>query len=426
MAPKILNRVRETTATTGTGTWDLAGAVTTFNAFADEAATGEEVIYLAVDDPASPTKIEYGIGTLTVGSPNTLSRDTVLGGTNGTSKVSFTGTTTVICDLPKEILPLGDAFQYADAGGVADTYTVALPIAPPAYYKGMKVRCKIGAGDTNTGPSTLNVNGLGAVAIKLLDGASDPAAGEILETRVHSFVHDGTAWRLLDSVFQDRAAPVEAKTAGFTVGTSDRGKLFTCANASTLTAGLTAAATLGDSFYFMARNSGAGSLKLDPNGAETIDGVSSITFSPGQGALVVCSGAGFFTVGRGIAAGSQAEVAGASAAAVAVTPANIRYSPFTAVAWAHVAANGTILKGQGVTSIDHVTGRYQVTLAGTMADTNYVVIATCDTGGAGTPLIVGENPGGLTRSTTQFELSITGESALADAIFSFAVFGELA
>lgn len=97
MTAKFLNRVKETTDSTGTSTIDLNGAATGFRAFLDEANSGDSVYYLIVDDPANPTAYEYGIGTITAGTPDTLSRDTVEGSSNSGSKVSFlAGTKTVI------------------------------------------------------------------------------------------------------------------------------------------------------------------------------------------------------------------------------------------------------------------------------------------------------------------------------------------
>ncbi len=91
---KFADRVVETTQTTGTGTLDLDGAQTGFRAFSDELITGQTVYYAIEDDPKNPTEYEYGIGTWTSGSPNTLSRDTVEGSSNGGSKISLTGGTT--------------------------------------------------------------------------------------------------------------------------------------------------------------------------------------------------------------------------------------------------------------------------------------------------------------------------------------------
>jgi hypothetical protein len=96
MATKVGNRVKETSATTGTGTLDLAGAPTGFRGFGDEFTSGDSVYYVAVDDPDNPTEYEYGIGTFTSGTPDTLSRDTVEGSSNSGAKVSWTAGCTVV------------------------------------------------------------------------------------------------------------------------------------------------------------------------------------------------------------------------------------------------------------------------------------------------------------------------------------------
>jgi len=60
--------------------------------------------------------------------------------------------------------------NYATTTGSANTYAVTLSPAPAAITDGFKLRLKINA--TNTGASTLNVNGAGVVAI--LGGAAQP------------------------------------------------------------------------------------------------------------------------------------------------------------------------------------------------------------------------------------------------------------
>ena len=72
MAFVVKDRVKETTATTGTGTLTLAGALTGFDAFS-EIGDGNNTYYACTDG----TNFEVGIGTYTL-SGTTLSRDTVL------------------------------------------------------------------------------------------------------------------------------------------------------------------------------------------------------------------------------------------------------------------------------------------------------------------------------------------------------------
>lgn len=89
---------------------------------------------------------------------------------------------------------------------------------------------------------------------------------------------------------------VASKTAAYTVVAGDRGKLLDCTGTWTL--GLTAAATLGAGFAFAVRNSGAGTITIDPNSTELIDGETSIAIGPGDSCMVMCTGAAFVTVGR--------------------------------------------------------------------------------------------------------------------------------
>lgn len=90
--------VKETTATTGTGTLTLS-AVTNFPRFSQAFAVGDLVFYSLLSSAGEP--IESGIGT--VGASNTLARTrpmtTFSGGTydnSSPSAVSLSGTTTVI------------------------------------------------------------------------------------------------------------------------------------------------------------------------------------------------------------------------------------------------------------------------------------------------------------------------------------------
>jgi len=93
------NRAKETSTTTGTGTYSLAGAVTGYQTLVAAAAAHAggagpwRVEYLATDG----TDWESGIGTLTDDTTDTLSRDTILESSNSGSAVSWgTGTRTII------------------------------------------------------------------------------------------------------------------------------------------------------------------------------------------------------------------------------------------------------------------------------------------------------------------------------------------
>ena len=58
---------------------------------------------------------------------------------------------------------------------------------------------------------------------------------------------------------------------------------------------LTAAATLGAGFNVTIFNTGTGAITIDPNGAETIDGVATIILRTGEGTQIICDGTNWLT-----------------------------------------------------------------------------------------------------------------------------------
>lgn len=90
---------------------------------------------------------------------------------------------------------------------------------------------------------------------------------------------------------------VAAKSAAYTVVAADRGKLIDYTSGS-YTLGIGAAATLGAGFVFAYRNSGSGTITIDPNGSEQIDGATTLSVGPGESGFAVCTGTAWRTVGR--------------------------------------------------------------------------------------------------------------------------------
>ena len=76
MATLVLaDRIQETgTVSTGTGSVNLAGAVNGFKSFINGIGNGN-ITYYAIYDPITYAW-EVGVGTVTSGTPNTLSRTT--------------------------------------------------------------------------------------------------------------------------------------------------------------------------------------------------------------------------------------------------------------------------------------------------------------------------------------------------------------
>jgi len=96
----------------------------------------------------------------------------------------------------------------------------------------------------------------------------------------------------------NQSHPVTTTATGFTADSTYRAKTLVWTG-GVGTIALTAAATLGDDWFFMVRNNGTGLLTIDPNASELINGDSSLALQIGDSAFVVCSGGAFYTVGLG-------------------------------------------------------------------------------------------------------------------------------
>ena len=115
MAFVLNDRVKETSTTTGTGNFSLAGAETGFESFVSGVGNSNNTYYAISHDGTN--EWEVGIGTVTSGSPDTLSRDTIISSSNSDAAVNFTaGTKTVFCTLPATRTP--------SAGMTATTFVV--------------------------------------------------------------------------------------------------------------------------------------------------------------------------------------------------------------------------------------------------------------------------------------------------------------
>jgi hypothetical protein len=104
MAFALNDRVKETSTTTGTGTFDLAGAETGFESFVSGVGNGNQTYYAISNDGTN--EFEVGIGTVTDAATDTLSRDTIISSSNSDALVDFSaGTKTVFCTLPASRTP---------------------------------------------------------------------------------------------------------------------------------------------------------------------------------------------------------------------------------------------------------------------------------------------------------------------------------
>lgn len=91
---------------------------------------------------------------------------------------------------------------------------------------------------------------------------------------------------------------VTTLNANYTIGDADRSEAFLWAGgAGTLT--LPSALAVGNDWFCHIRNSGTGAITLAPTASQLINGATSLAFNPGDSAIVICDGSGFFTIGFG-------------------------------------------------------------------------------------------------------------------------------
>ena len=98
--------------------------------------------------------------------------------------------------LLQAIQTLVNGTPYAVSSSAANTYTASVTPAPVEYTTGMLVLIKFN--NTNTGAATLNLNGLGAIPIKRLDGSA-LVSGDFYSGMVAALVYDGTNFQILNA-----------------------------------------------------------------------------------------------------------------------------------------------------------------------------------------------------------------------------------
>ena len=181
---------------------------------------------------------------------------------------------------------VGSSTRFARADHIHPSDTSRASLASPTFT------------GTVTLPSTTSIGTVSSTELGYLDGVTGS-----VQTQLNSTIF---------------TAGVVAKSAAYTVVAADRGKTFNCTGTFTLT--LTEAATLADGFAFSVVNSGTGTITIDPNSSETIDGAITLALDTGQSCIVACNGSSFVTVGKeGGGSSAQIQTIAASVASNALT-----------------------------------------------------------------------------------------------------------
>ncbi|WP_422366419.1 hypothetical protein [Pelagibius sp.] len=188
--------VLELTATTGAGTYSLAGPPdANWRSFVSGAGADAQVYYVARN---SDGKKEFGIGTVASGTPDTLTRDTIIESSSAGAAVNWQPADgqvyvhSAVSGQAVEKLLFGYADFWAD-GGAADAYDITPSPKVTELVAGMTFKTRIANANLTTTP-TLTVNGLAARTIVLPGGAAVPA-GRLPAAAICTFVYDATGDR---------------------------------------------------------------------------------------------------------------------------------------------------------------------------------------------------------------------------------------
>jgi hypothetical protein len=184
----IADFVEQTTSTTGTGTLSLDGTVSQRRTFVQGFGNSGGAIYVLEQGEDR----EIGSGTVAAGTPDTLTRS-LIWSTTGSLLNLTAGTKRVYSAPTSDLVRFGGA-ALPSSGGTANAMTLTHTPPVRALRVGMVFRFVVTT--TNTGAVTLNVDGLGAQAVQLTNGAAVPA-GALAESTVVEVVWAGGVFRLL-------------------------------------------------------------------------------------------------------------------------------------------------------------------------------------------------------------------------------------
>lgn len=231
-----------------------------------------------------------------------------------------------------------------------------------------------------------------------------------------------------------QSVPITNFNTNYTAGAPDRAKMFLWSGAGgTLT--LPAAASVGDNWFCYVRNGGTGALVVDPTGAPTIDGASTLSYQPGESSIISTDGSNWYTIGFGQSAAFAFDytviaVAGTGNYTLTGTELNRIAYKFTGVL---TGARNIIVPAtvQQYWVDNSTTGAYLFTVktatgTGVSISTGQRGIFYCDgtnvvdadTSTVSTPIAV--NQGGTGAITASAARTNLGSTSIGDAVFTAA------
>lgn len=230
------------------------------------------------------------------------------------------------------------------------------------------------------------------------------------------------------------AMPVTFFGTNFTANIDSRARTYIWnGGAGTLT--MSTAGTLGNNWFMQLRNEGTGALVIDPPGSQTINGSATLTFQPGDSAIIFTDGSNFYTLGYGQSPVfafdyTSINVAGTGVYTLSGSELNRIAYNFTGV----LTGNRTIIVPQTVQQYwvaNNTTGPYTLTVKTSIA-AGYTVnqgsrailysdgtnVVAADTGGVAVPISVSD--GGTGATTAGNALINLGGTATGISIFTAA------
>ena len=207
----------------------------------------------------------------------------------GTSPVASSGGATPAISL---------ASGYGDTQNPYASKTANFVLAAPNGSSGVPTFRAVVAADIptlnqNTTGTAANVTGIVAVA----NGGSGTATPSLVAGTNVTITGSWPNQTVAASGGGGSPLTISNKTGAYTVVAGDLGTIINCTS-GTFTVSLTAAATLGAGFnvtVWNTSNTVGNAITIDPNGAETIDGVATLILRRGEGIQIVCDGTNFQT-----------------------------------------------------------------------------------------------------------------------------------
>lgn len=176
--------------------------------------------------------------------------------------------------IPKAIQD--NAYKYALTTGSVNAYIATITPAPTGLTAWLEVKVKIHIG--NTGPSTLNVNGLGAISLKKLGGTADLANGDMATDMMAVFLYDGTFWELQTPVLTPPAVSILSQPWAYATDTGTANALVVTLSPAPV------AYALGQrvSTRALVTNTGASTINLNGLGVKTIKQPNGLSLEAGM------------------------------------------------------------------------------------------------------------------------------------------------